>query len=141
MNLFVSIKPNIQKFTLLIEKVTFQEKQYKIWIFSTKFGFNRSFLKGTQYAYGEKYLFCSHLKINVLAKAGYLPLVLSARRFHFNLQLSRYTCIWCPEIESRPKKAVSESVHLLFFTHACKTLVCALFTDSENGLFSHQCAK
>ena len=32
-NLFVSIKPNIQKFTLLIEKVTFQEKQYKIWIF------------------------------------------------------------------------------------------------------------
>ena len=26
-NLFVSIKPNIQKFTLLIEKVTFQEKQ------------------------------------------------------------------------------------------------------------------
>ena len=32
-NLFISIKPNIQKFTLLIEKVTFQEKQYKIWIF------------------------------------------------------------------------------------------------------------
>ena len=29
-NLFLSIKPNIQKFTLLIEKVTFQEKQYKI---------------------------------------------------------------------------------------------------------------
>ena len=28
-----------------------------------------------------------------------------------------------------------------FFTHACKTLVCAPFTDSENGLFSHQCAK
>ena len=26
-DLFVSIKPNIQKFTLLIEKVTFQEKQ------------------------------------------------------------------------------------------------------------------
>ena len=35
-NLFVSIKPNIQKFTLLIEKVTFQEKQYKIWIFFQK---------------------------------------------------------------------------------------------------------
>ena len=35
-NLFVSIKPNIQKFTLLIEKVTFQEKQYKIWIFFNK---------------------------------------------------------------------------------------------------------
>ena len=32
-NLFVSKKPNIQKFTLLIEKVTYQEKQYKIWIF------------------------------------------------------------------------------------------------------------
>ena len=32
-NFFVSIKPNIQKFTLLIEKVTFQEKQFKIWIF------------------------------------------------------------------------------------------------------------
>ena len=25
----------------------------------------------------------------------------------------------------------------VFFTHACKTLVCAPFTDSENGLFSH----
>ena len=35
-NLFVSIKPNIQKFTLLIEKVTFQKKQYKIWIFFNK---------------------------------------------------------------------------------------------------------
>ena len=38
-NLFISIKPNIQKFTLLIlliEKVTFQEKQYKIWIFLNK---------------------------------------------------------------------------------------------------------
>ena len=35
-NLFVSIKPNIQKFTLLIENVTFQEKQYKIWIFFKK---------------------------------------------------------------------------------------------------------
>ena len=32
-NLFVSIKPNIEKFTLLIEKVTFYEKQYKIWFF------------------------------------------------------------------------------------------------------------
>ena len=37
-NLFVPIKPNIQKFTLLIEKVTFQEKLQdmiffnKIWI-------------------------------------------------------------------------------------------------------------
>ena len=30
---------------------------------------------------------------------------------------------------------------IFFFTHACKTLVCAPFTDSENGLFSHQCAK
>ena len=28
-NLFVSIKPNIQKFTLLIEKVTFQENSTK----------------------------------------------------------------------------------------------------------------
>ena len=28
-----------------------------------------------------------------------------------------------------------------FFTHACKTLVCAPFTDSENGLFSHECEK
>ena len=32
-NVFVSIKPNIQKLILLIEKVTCQEKQYKIWIF------------------------------------------------------------------------------------------------------------
>ena len=32
-NLSISIKPNIQKSTLFIEKVTFQEKQYKIWIF------------------------------------------------------------------------------------------------------------
>ena len=29
-NLFVLIKPKIPKFTLFIEKVTFQEKQYKI---------------------------------------------------------------------------------------------------------------
>ena len=35
-NFFISVKPNIQKFTLLIEKVTFQEKQYKIWIFLNK---------------------------------------------------------------------------------------------------------
>ena len=28
-----------------------------------------------------------------------------------------------------------------FFTHACKTLVCAPFTGSKNGLFPHQCAK
>ena len=26
---------------------------------------------------------------------------------------------------------------LVFFTHACETLVCAPFTDSKNGLFSH----
>ena len=32
-NLFVSIEPNIQKFTLLIEKVTFQKNQYKIRFF------------------------------------------------------------------------------------------------------------
>ena len=37
-NLFVSIKPKIQKFTFLIEKVTFQEKQYKICIFFNKIG-------------------------------------------------------------------------------------------------------
>ena len=30
---------------------------------------------------------------------------------------------------------------IVFFTHACRTLVCAPFTDSETGLFSHQCAK
>ena len=35
-NLFVSIKSNIQKFTLLIEKVTSQEKQYEIWFFFFK---------------------------------------------------------------------------------------------------------
>ena len=34
--IFVSVKPNIQKFILFIEKVTFQEKQYKIWIFLNK---------------------------------------------------------------------------------------------------------
>ena len=28
-----------------------------------------------------------------------------------------------------------------FFTHACKTLVCAPLTGTENSLFSHQCAK
>ena len=49
-NLFVSTKPNIQKFILLIEKVTFQEKQYKTWIFFNKVGFNRSLLKINQYA-------------------------------------------------------------------------------------------
>ena len=31
-NLFISIKPNIQKFSLLIEKITFQEEQFKMWI-------------------------------------------------------------------------------------------------------------
>ena len=35
-NLFLWIKVNTQKFTLLIEKVTFQEKQHKIWIFFNK---------------------------------------------------------------------------------------------------------
>ena len=35
-DLFVSIKPNIQKFTLPLEKVTFQEKRYKIWFFFNK---------------------------------------------------------------------------------------------------------
>ena len=49
-NLFVSIKPNNHKFSLLIKKVTFQEKRYKIWIFSTTFGFDRSLLKIKQYA-------------------------------------------------------------------------------------------
>ena len=73
-NLFVSIKPNIQKFTLLIEKVNFQEKQYKYEFFSTKFGFIRSLLKINQHAYGEKYLFSSHLKKTRWPKAGYLPL-------------------------------------------------------------------
>ena len=49
-NPFVSIKPKIQKFTLLIEKVTFQEKQYKKEFFSTKFGFYRSLSKIKQYS-------------------------------------------------------------------------------------------
>ena len=35
-NLFISIKPNILKFTLLIEKLTFSKKQYTIWIFFNK---------------------------------------------------------------------------------------------------------
>ena len=35
-NPFGLIKPNIQKFTLFIEKVTFQENQDKIWIFFNK---------------------------------------------------------------------------------------------------------
>ena len=46
-NLFVLIKPNIQKYTLLIEKVTFQEKQYKIRFFSTKFEFQVTFKNKT----------------------------------------------------------------------------------------------
>ena len=49
-NLFVSIKPIIQKFTLLIEKVTFQENSIKYEFFPTKFRFNRSLLKIKQYA-------------------------------------------------------------------------------------------
>ena len=36
---------------------------------------------------------------------------------------------------------MTTSRNLFFFTHACKTLVCAPFTDSENGLFPHQCTK
>ena len=63
------------KFTLLIEKVTFQEKQYKIWFLSTKFGFNGSLLKIKQYAWGEKYLFSSHLKKTRRPKAGYFFLL------------------------------------------------------------------
>ena len=66
-NLFVSIKPNIRKFTLLIEKVTFHEN-IKYDFFSTNFRFNRSILKIKQYAYGEKYLFPSHLKKTEMAQ-------------------------------------------------------------------------
>ena len=32
-------------------------------------------------------------------------------------------------------------IKYFFFTHACKTLVCALFTGNENDLFPHQYAK
>ena len=39
-NLFVSIKPNIQKFTLLIEKLTSKKNSLKYEFFSTKFGFD-----------------------------------------------------------------------------------------------------
>ena len=35
----------------------------------------------------------------------------------------------------------SPKKQFFFFTHACKTLVHAPFTGSENGLFPHQCAK
>ena len=69
-NLFVSIKPNIQKFTLLIEKVTFQEKQYNYEFFSTKFEFNRSLLNIKQYLWSERYLFSSYLKKTRWFKAG-----------------------------------------------------------------------
>ena len=39
------------------------------------------------------------------------------------------------------QKAQSVSVVLKMLTHACETLVCAPFTDRENGFFSRQCAK
>ena len=79
-NRFVLIKPNMQKFTLLIEKVTFQEKQYKIEYFSTKFGFNR-LLKNKAICIRRKIFIFFSLKKNKMAqgrgwpKAGYLPLL------------------------------------------------------------------
>ena len=45
------------KLTLLIEKVTLYEKQYKIIFFSTKVGFNRCLFYIKKYALGKKYLF------------------------------------------------------------------------------------
>ena len=48
-NLFVSIKQNIQKFTLFIEKVTSKKNSIKYEFFSTKFGFI-GHLKIKQYA-------------------------------------------------------------------------------------------
>ena len=45
---------------------------------------------------------------------------------------------------NQPRTYLQKSLNIknmFFFTHTCKTLVCAPFTDSENGLFSHQCAK
>ena len=80
-NLFVSIKPNIQKFTLLIEKVIFQEKQYKILIFSTKFEFNKSLLKIKKSIRRKIFIFFSFKKKNEIAQgrewpnAGQLPLL------------------------------------------------------------------
>ena len=37
--------------------------------------------------------------------------------------------------------ANTDTENLFRFTHACKALVCAPFTSSENSLFPHQCSK
>ena len=55
-NLFISIKPNILKFTLLIGKVTFEKKFFQQNL--DLIGHNTI----KQYARGEKYLFSLHLK-------------------------------------------------------------------------------
>ena len=42
---------------------------------------------------------------------------------------------------TQKKEPILFGNNMLFFTHACETLVCAPFTDSADGLFPHQCAK
>ena len=56
--------------------------------------------------------------------------------------LSRRPCTVdnCKSCEQRENKFI-DIEKSVFFTHACKTLVCAPFTDIENGLSSHQCKK
>ena len=50
-------------------------------------------------------------------------------------------CIFTLAVRQPPVLASCIEILYYFFTHACKTLVCAPFTNSENSLFSHQCAK
>ena len=49
--------------------------------------------------------------------------------------------VWVQSVVLERKMFYTVSVVLTMLRHACKTLVCAPFTDSENGPFPRQCAK
>ena len=60
-------------------------------------------------------------------------------RYFKNSEISVVRYFGVPNSDPHPYEHLI--INSFFFTHACKTLVCAPFTDSKNGLFSHQCAK
>ena len=79
-NLFVSIKPNNQKFTLLIEKVTFKKNNIKYESFQQNLDLTSHFKKKSN-IHKAKNIYFLFIKTNEMAqgwgrpKAGYLPLL------------------------------------------------------------------
>ena len=71
-----------------------------------------------------------------------LLLVFSLYFLKYRFKAKKLDFIKCSELNfACGKHSTKIQKNLFFLTHACKTLVCAPFTDSENGLFSHQCEK